>query len=444
MIIKQDTYKVGDVVQIVELEALRKCKGYVKEMDKYAGTVMTVKEFCPYGHPKMNEAANDYGGWCWYPDMIAGRVIDIALHDGKAYKPVARKAKPGELIQIVKEEWTGGHHKNGDIMIITDYTKPDFPFIYHFSYLTLEPIPCMTDEPHPEIAEGSTFVVVNNQHREEFQVGQIVTLTKNDETWCPYFDKHRDLMWYRLSPVNIIYKQDKAATDNRLCVNCQYYKLQVDTEPCKTCVNSGNRPLWQLKQDMAIPKQPKPVTMSDAPHPEIKPGAQFRVVDTRELGYARDGDIVTLHSNFDNSKSALFFVQRTREKHGLFWRRLVPIDTCPKQCESCKHSQSCEYGLMDCRHYEPLKRTFTPEQISEARDIVYRILTNGIVCQVENVGNLVRVHRFERKAGSNYTLEMTAQNYAECSDNYEFNRDVGICIALCKLTGEKLPDWLEV
>jgi hypothetical protein len=51
---------------------------------------------------------------------------------------------------------------------------------------------------------------MDNQHREEFQVGQIVTLTKNDETWCPYFDKHRDLMWSRLAPINIIYKQDKA------------------------------------------------------------------------------------------------------------------------------------------------------------------------------------------------------------------------------------------
>ena len=47
MIIKQDKYKVGDRVKIVELDALKKCLAVNSsgKMDKWAGKTMTIKDF---------------------------------------------------------------------------------------------------------------------------------------------------------------------------------------------------------------------------------------------------------------------------------------------------------------------------------------------------------------------------------------------------------------
>jgi len=292
--------------------------------------------------------------------MIAGRVVDIVLHDGKAYKPVARKAQVGELIQIVKEEWTGGHHKNGDIMIITDYTKPDFPFIYHFSYVTLEPIPRMSDEPHPEIAEGSTFVTCDENERQDYKAGQIVTLTDNDDTDKPYFDersptKRKCISWYKLAPVNIIYKQeakDRIIVDElkelKECDTCQFEENLTCNWPCACCSEFSNYK----------PKTPKSV------------------------------------------------------------------------CPACG---------------QPVKRTYTPEQIAEARDIVYRILTT----------RPDRAYRFRAYPDDSRRIYATEyqiahgdvvgenNNYSVCPVTEEWQDDIMRLRALLKLTGGEMPKWLQ-
>jgi hypothetical protein len=101
---------------------------------------------------------------------------------------------------------------------------------------------------------------------------------------------------------------------------------------------------------------------------------------------------------------------------------------------------------MDCRHYEPVKRTYTPEQIAEARDIVYRIMidktTFGITYAFERCGNVMYCRTLSSE-GAKMWREISCGR-ADCPDNTEWQDDVMRMKALCKLTGESCPAWLEV
>jgi hypothetical protein len=419
MIIKQETYKVGDKIMIVELEALRKCEGRNSEgrMDCFAGKVLEVTRVDPKWYRL------DDNVWSFYPDMIAGRVIDIVLHDGKAYKPVQRKAKEGELIKVVKvgchdsELHIGDIHRvvetHGGAYVYTDHEN-GFTDDETHEYVTLEPIPCMSDSPHPEIAEGSTFVTVTN-NASIYDQGDIVTLASNNNSVHPIFDNWKCIHWCYLAPVNIIYKQDK--TEDSLTVE----ELR---EAKKTFDTQGYTP-WSIPDE----KLKQPAAMSDAPHPEIAPGAQFRVVDVEGNENLQIGDIVTLINNNTQGYS-LFNVHRTNEKTLIYWYRLVPIDTCP----------ACGQPL-------PFKRTFTPEQIAEARDIVYRIMMpKTAFCDrtfvFEQYSGFTDCWELEKASRDNWTEKRKAVVY--CPDNTEWQDDIMRLLALCKLTGEKLPAWLEV
>ena len=71
----------------------------------------------------------------------------------------------------------------------------------------------MTDEPHPDIARRSTFRVVIDTGSCLYENGDILQLTENDNSKCPYFkNKTKDdrlvvCHWYRLIPINIIHKE---------------------------------------------------------------------------------------------------------------------------------------------------------------------------------------------------------------------------------------------
>lgn len=72
---------VGDRVMIVEERNGRRWN-YSGYMDKYLSTMMTVREIIRGGNDfslSMYEDEDDElspGGWAWFPEMIAGVVID--------------------------------------------------------------------------------------------------------------------------------------------------------------------------------------------------------------------------------------------------------------------------------------------------------------------------------------------------------------------------------
>jgi hypothetical protein len=93
---------------------------------------------------------------------------------------------------------------------------------------------------------------------------------------------------------------------------------------------------------------------------------------------------------------------------------------------------------------EPQKRTYTNEQIQEAKDIVSRLTMDMIdnqkipmfkfdgdktTCKVMYTGNLHGEFSYEKGT-------------ATCSNNDTFNRWIGRMVALCKALGEPLPKWV--
>ena len=90
-IVKQDKYKVGDKVKIVD----EWCEGCVQnpfgKMDKYLGTIMTIKEVNPTGSYNMED---DNGRWYWYLNAIEGKVIE--------YPEEVKKEEPKYLEEFEK------------------------------------------------------------------------------------------------------------------------------------------------------------------------------------------------------------------------------------------------------------------------------------------------------------------------------------------------------
>lgn len=108
----------------------------------------------------------------------------------------------------------------------------------------------------------------------------------------------------------------------------------------------------------------------------------------------------------------------------------------------------------------PTKHVYTPEQIAEARDISYRIMTGAGCLSAyfvwplkENFLDLADKPNRKRPhvvaaclsagfCGPNKYVE-TDRAVSFCSPDDEWNDDIGIMVALCKLTGTKLPDWVR-
>lgn len=69
-------YKVGDKVRIKPIEEFRLCSGINSNgrMDKYAGTIMTIKEVYGDGYKMFEDQGDGYegAGWMWYEHLIQG------------------------------------------------------------------------------------------------------------------------------------------------------------------------------------------------------------------------------------------------------------------------------------------------------------------------------------------------------------------------------------
>lgn len=88
-IVKQDKYQVGDKVKIVDKFTPDCCHNLNGLMDKYLGTVMTIKRINYNGSYKMVEDSVDHGnlGWAWNDHCIEGKVVEEGEHK-KLEEPV--------------------------------------------------------------------------------------------------------------------------------------------------------------------------------------------------------------------------------------------------------------------------------------------------------------------------------------------------------------------
>ena len=88
----------------------------------------------------------------------------------------------------------------------------------------------------------------------------------------------------------------------------------------------------------------------------------------------------------------------------------------------------------------PINHRHTPEQIAEAQRIIGEIVAGFKKGQCF----LIR-DESEKELTIRYTAETADDMHtitAHCSPHDEFNRTIGIMVALCKATGRKLPDWI--
>lgn len=116
--VKKAEYAVGEKVLIVsERVDLMNSSG---KMDKYLGTVMTVREAeGGRGWYHMEEDRGEhYGGWSWNTDMIVGAVIQHKFAVGDRVKIVDGAGyytdRVGELGTIIRhEDWTGNAFSKG-------------------------------------------------------------------------------------------------------------------------------------------------------------------------------------------------------------------------------------------------------------------------------------------------------------------------------------------
>jgi len=88
----------------------------------------------------------------------------------------------------------------------------------------------------------------------------------------------------------------------------------------------------------------------------------------------------------------------------------------------------------------PTLHRHTPEQVAEAQRII-----GEIVSGFRNFECFFIRDESDRELSIYYTKEVRDGMHtitAHCSPHDEFNRTIGLLVALCKATGRKLPDWI--
>lgn len=105
-VVKQDSYEIGDKVKIVDKwndKTNENSDGY---MDKYLGSVMTIKEIWKHGLYLMEEDRYDrefLGGWCWNKHCIEGKVVDDSIEPQKVEpKKEEPKFKKGDIVELLE------------------------------------------------------------------------------------------------------------------------------------------------------------------------------------------------------------------------------------------------------------------------------------------------------------------------------------------------------
>lgn len=102
-----DTYKIGDKVKIVKNRVFG--MNVNGDMDKYLGSIMTIKSSDGFGNYKMME---DYGYWSWNDNMIEGCINIIKKSDLQNGDIVTYREKYVFSRRIVQ---------NGKILYLNDF-----------------------------------------------------------------------------------------------------------------------------------------------------------------------------------------------------------------------------------------------------------------------------------------------------------------------------------
>ena len=88
----------------------------------------------------------------------------------------------------------------------------------------------------------------------------------------------------------------------------------------------------------------------------------------------------------------------------------------------------------------PTLHRHTPDQIAEAQRIIGEIVAGFKFGQCFYIRD-----ESDKDLAIRYTAETADGMHAitaHCSPHDEFNRTIGLLVALCKATGRKLPDWI--
>lgn len=88
----------------------------------------------------------------------------------------------------------------------------------------------------------------------------------------------------------------------------------------------------------------------------------------------------------------------------------------------------------------PTLHRHTPEQVAEAQRIIGEIVAGFKFGQCFDISD-----ESDRELTIRYTSDPIDRLHtitAHCSPHDEFNRTIGVLVALCKATGRKLPDWI--
>lgn len=80
-IVKQDKYEVGDKVKIVDKWNKDTNETMFGDMDKYLGTVMTIRSIDSDGDYRMEDDKYECGGWYWNKHCIEGKVVESKVEE---------------------------------------------------------------------------------------------------------------------------------------------------------------------------------------------------------------------------------------------------------------------------------------------------------------------------------------------------------------------------
>jgi len=292
--------------------------------------------------------------------------------------------------------------------------------------------------------------------------------------------------------------------DNSLKLHstCKHEACALENEPCKSCWGKSSKPRWEPKE----PDQPRLPKIGDWVEANVNKdnggivkGEKYQVIapddpDRGDWVYVRspeksslcgDGTSIKIKQPFaylhPNQYTLLPDYQPKPKEpittyRGKLYREvkrkanvgeLVKIVKATETKGHYKNGdiiQVVKWGNSDTWAYyrqagghflrdseyvvlEPIevKRAYTAEQIREARDIVYREMIDRvrtpIAVNYDEDTKTATARMFDTDCKGKILL--VGKETAKCSDNDTPNKDVGMMVAICKLTGEKLPKWVK-
>lgn len=180
--------------------------------------------------------------------------------------------------------------------------------------------------------------------------------------------------------------------------------------------HDGFWPLWVRESDglcqrckdgwvEPVKAEPKRVPMTDEPHPEIKEGARFVVVNKPDNPNLKIGDVLVLYKN-DHSSCPFFYHNEARRCE--YWKNLAPVEA---------------------------KHRYTDEQITEAK------------CYLAESMVSMKDRWTITKPTEAYPVAVISgplgTGKAKCAPDDEFNVYIGLMVAFKRYHNEPLPTWIR-